>query len=64
MTILVLENLSVVLLLVRNLRVLLARWTGMLDRLVSARAARQVPEWQMREVENEIKRHRRSRSYR
>ncbi len=64
MTILVLENFSIVPLLVRNLRVLLARWTGTLDRLVSARAARQVPEWQMREVEIEIKRYRRSRSHR
>ena len=36
---------------------LLARLAQALDSLVSARAAREVPEWRMREMQSEIKRH-------
>lgn len=58
MTALVLENLAALPALARSLRMLLARLTRALDALVSARAARQVPEWQMRQVQNEINRYR------
>jgi hypothetical protein len=62
MTALVFENLTALPLQVRSLRLLLARWTRTLNRLVSARAARQVPEWRMREVQSEVNRYRRYRS--
>jgi hypothetical protein len=39
------------------LRRLLTRFARFLDDLVSARAARSVPEWRMREVQAEIDRH-------
>ncbi len=38
--------------------VLLARLTRAIDALVSARAARSVPEWRMREIRREIARYR------
>jgi hypothetical protein len=56
MTALVLENLAALPALARGLRMLLARLARALDALVSARAARQVPEWQMRRVQSEINR--------
>ena len=60
MTALVFENLTTLPMQVRGLRMLLARWARAFNRLVSARAARQIPEWRMREVKNEINRYRRS----
>lgn len=56
MTALVLENLAALPALARSLRMLLARLARALDALVSARAARSVPEWRMREVQCEINR--------
>lgn len=56
MTALVLENLATLPLQARNLRTLLARLARSIDALVSARAARAVPEWRMREVRSEISR--------
>jgi len=58
MTALVLENLAALRALARNLRMLLTRLARAFDALVSARAAREVPEWRMREVQSEIKRYR------
>ena len=58
MTILVLENLAGLPAQARGLRMLLARLARALDALVSARAAREVPEWRMRQVRSEINRHR------
>ena len=43
----------------QSLRMLLARLARALDALVSARAARAVPEWRMREVDREIARYNR-----
>lgn len=60
MTALVFENLSALPLQVRSLRVLLARWTRTLNKVVSARAAREVPEWRIQEVNSQIRRYRRS----
>jgi len=57
MTALVLENLAALPALARSLRMLLARLARALDALVSARTARAVPEWQMREVQSEINRY-------
>jgi hypothetical protein len=57
MTALVLENLAALPALARSLRMLLTRLAQALDTLVSARAARQVPEWRMRQVQSEINRH-------
>jgi hypothetical protein len=57
MTALVLENLAALPALARSLRMLLARLARALDALVSSRAARQVPEWQMRQVQSEINRY-------
>jgi hypothetical protein len=57
MTALVLENLATLSALARNLRMLLARLARALDELVSAQAARSVPEWRMRQVQSEIKRY-------
>ena len=56
MTALVLENFAVLPARIKGLRVLLARMARALDILVSARAAREVPEWRMREVQDEIDR--------
>ena len=56
MTALVLENLAALPTLARSLRMLLTRLARALDALVSARAARQIPEWQMRQVQSEIDR--------
>jgi hypothetical protein len=56
MTALELENLAAPPALARSLRMLLARLARALDALVSARAAREVPEWRMREVRSEINR--------
>lgn len=56
MTALVFENLTTLPAQAQNLRMLVTRWTRMLNRLVSARAARQVPEWRMREVRNDVMR--------
>jgi hypothetical protein len=50
MTALMLENLAALPALARSLRMLLARLGRGLDALVSARAARAVPEWRMRQV--------------
>jgi len=58
MTALVLENLTALPLQVRSLRMLLARLTRSINALVSARAARAVPEWRMRQVQSEINRFR------
>ena len=60
MTTLVLEILTAPPLLARSLRLLVTRWTRTLNRLVSARAARQVPDWRMRQVQSEIARYRQS----
>ena len=60
MTALVLENLATLPAQAQSLRVLLARWARTLKRLVSARAARHVPEWRIQEVKSQIKRYRRS----
>jgi hypothetical protein len=57
MTALVLENLTARPAQVRSLRMLLAKLARTIDALVSARAARQVPEWRMREVDREIARY-------
>ena len=57
MTALVLENLAALPALARSLRMFLARLARVLDALVSARAARQIPEWQMRQVQSEINRY-------
>jgi hypothetical protein len=57
MTALVLENLGLLPALARSLRMLLARLARTLDDLVSAKAARTIPEWRMREVRDDIKRH-------
>jgi len=54
MTALVLENLADLPVQTQSLRMYLARLA--LDALVSARAARTVPEWQMRQVRREIDR--------
>ena len=54
MTALVLENLADLPVQTQSLRMFLARLA--LDALVSARAARTVPEWQMRQVRREIDR--------
>lgn len=58
MTALVLENLAALPLYASGLRRLLSLLTQKLDALVSARAARAVPEWRMRQVQGEIARHR------
>ena len=54
MTALVLENLGLLPALARSLRMLLARLARTLDDLVSAKAARTVPEWRMQEVQRQI----------
>ena len=54
MTALVLENLAVLPVQTQSLRMYLAR--SALDALVSARANRTVPEWQIRQVQREIDR--------
>jgi hypothetical protein len=54
MTALVLENLAAMPVQTQSLRMFLAR--SALDALVSARATRTVPEWQMRQVRREIDR--------
>lgn len=56
MTALVLENLTTLPAQAQSLRILVVRWARTLNKLVSARAARQVPEWRMREVRNEVMR--------
>ena len=56
MTALVLENLTVLPLQVRSMRMLLARLAQTLDALVSARATREVPEWRVRQVRSDINR--------
>ena len=43
--------------LVLGLRLWLARLGALIDRAVSARATRAVPEWQMRQVEAELRSH-------
>jgi hypothetical protein len=43
----------------RSLWLLLAHLGGAIDAAVSARAARAVPEWQMRKVRSDIRRYRR-----
>jgi hypothetical protein len=57
MTALVLENLAALPAQVQSLRLLLARLAGALDALVSAQAARAVPEWRMRQVRSDINRY-------
>jgi hypothetical protein len=56
MTTLVVENLPTLAALIRNLRMPLARLGRNIDALVSAKAARAVPEWQMRIVRSEFNR--------
>jgi hypothetical protein len=58
MTALVLENLATLPAQVQSLRVYLVRFARALDALVSARAARAIPEWRMRQVRSEINRYR------
>jgi hypothetical protein len=58
MTVLVLESLAVLPAHTKGLRMMLARLARAIDALVSARAAREVPEWRMREVQSEINRSR------
>jgi hypothetical protein len=58
MTTLVFETAGALSALARCLRLLPARLARMIDALVSARAARAVPEWQMRKVQAEIDRYR------
>ncbi len=58
MTALVLENLAALPAYAKGLRMLLTRLARAIDALVSARAARAVPEWQMRQVRSEIARYR------
>jgi len=43
--------------LASGLRFWLGRFGRLIDRAVSARAARAVPEWQMQQVEAELRRH-------
>jgi hypothetical protein len=57
MTAVVLESLAALPAQAQSLRMLLARLARALDALVSARAARAVPEWRMREVDREIARY-------
>jgi hypothetical protein len=54
MTALVFENLTTLPAQAQSLRMQLVRWARTLNKLVSARAARQVPEWRMREVRNDV----------
>ena len=54
MTALVLQNLATLSAVTRSLRMLLTRSARAIDALVSARAARHVPEWQMQEVQSRI----------
>lgn len=56
MTALVLQNLATLPAMARSLRTLLTRLARAIDAVVSARAARQIPEWQMRQVQSEINR--------
>ena len=57
MTALVLDNLAELPTQVQSLRTLLARLARALDVLISARAARAVPEWRMRQVRCKIQRY-------
>jgi hypothetical protein len=57
MTALVLENLATLPAQVHSVRMLLAKLARAIDALVSARAARTVPEWRMRQVRSEIQRY-------
>jgi hypothetical protein len=57
MTALVLENLAALPAMGRSLRMLLTRLARALDALVSAQAARSIPEWRMRQVQSEINRY-------
>lgn len=58
MTALVFENVTSLPAQAQSLRMQLVRWARTLNKLVSARAARQVPEWRMREVRNDVMRYR------
>jgi hypothetical protein len=58
MTTLVLESFVALPVQAQSLRMLLARLARALDSLVSARTARAVSEWRMREVDREIARYR------
>jgi hypothetical protein len=57
MTALLLENLAALPAQAQSLRMFLVRLARALDALVSARAARTVPEWRMRQVRREISRY-------
>jgi hypothetical protein len=57
MTALLLENLAALPAQAQSLRMFLVRLARALDSLVSARAARTVPEWRMRQVRREISRY-------
>ena len=57
MTALVIENLAALPAMGRSLRMLLTRLARALDALVSAQAARSIPEWRMRQVQSEINRY-------
>jgi hypothetical protein len=54
---LVFENLAALPAYAHSLRQLLTRLPRSIDALVSARAARQVQEWRMRQVRSEIQRY-------
>ncbi len=58
MTTIVLDHLPALSGQVRSMRMLLARLGRKIDALASAKAARTVPEWQLRKVQGEISRHR------
>ncbi len=58
MTAFVLENVATLPAHAKGLRMLPVRLARAIDALVSARAARAVPEWQMRQVQSEIDRYR------
>jgi hypothetical protein len=56
MTALVLENLAALPVYAKGMRMLLARAARAINALVSAPAARSVPEWRKRQVQSKIKR--------
>ena len=57
MTMLMLNRSAALPPLALGLRFSLSRLAGLIDRAVSARAARAVPEWQMEQIQSEIRRH-------
>ena len=57
MTMLMLNGSAALPPLALGLRIWLSRLACLIDRAVSARAARAVPEWQMEQIQAEIRRH-------